>query len=245
MLCVFQDFPTGIHLRSFGAQTDGTMLQSICTTIALGITLAALRIYLILPGAKPRPRRSSPASTCSIAVFLGSGGHTSEALALLSGLDFDRYTPRTYFISEGDALSAQKAIDLENAKGPCSAFSLRVLPRARRVHQPLFTVPLSAMRSFRACVYYMTVAPFTLKNPVADVLILNGPGTCCTLALAAYVNKFFGLRCPRVIYVESFARVKGLSLTGKILRSFADRFIVQWPQVLQDGGRGECYGCLV
>ncbi|KAL1757564.1 glycosyltransferase family 1 protein [Schizophyllum commune] len=221
------------------------MLQPLYTTIALGITLAALRIFLILPGAKPRSRRSSRTSTCSIAIFLGSGGHTSEALALLSGLDFDRYTPRTYYISEGDALSAQKAIDLENAKGPRSAFSLRMLPRARRVHQPLLTVPLSAMRSFRACVYYMTVAPFTSKNPVADVLILNGPGTCCTLALAAYVNKFFGLRCPRVIYVESFARVKGLSLTGKILRSFADRFIVQWPQVLQDGGRGECYGCLV
>ncbi|KAL1748809.1 glycosyltransferase family 1 protein [Schizophyllum fasciatum] len=221
------------------------MLQSLCATMALGITLAALRIYLILPGAKPKPRQPAGPFTRSIAVFLGSGGHTSEALALLSGIDFDRYTPRTYFISEGDALSAQKAIDLENAKGPCSAFSLRVLPRARRVHQPLLTVPMSAARSFCVCVYYMMVAPFTSKMPVADVLVLNGPGTCCTLALAAYVNKFFGMRCPRIIYVESFARVNGLSLSGKILRSFVDRFIVQWPQLLRDGGRGECHGCLV
>ena len=87
-------------------------------------------------------------------------------------------------------------------------FSLRVLPRARRVHQPLFTVPLSAMRSFRACVYYMTVAPFTSKNPVADVLILNGPGTCCTLALAAYVNKV----CHHTLLTEALSSPKTSSL---------------------------------
>lgn len=37
---------------------------------------------------------------------------------------------------------------------------------------------------------------------------------------------------PKVIYVESFARVRSLSLTAKILRHFVDRFVVQWPSAL-------------
>ena len=45
-----------------------------------------------------------------------AGGHTTEALALVSGLDFARYTPRTYIISDGDTLSAQKAHELEERK---------------------------------------------------------------------------------------------------------------------------------
>lgn len=37
-------------------------------------------------------------------------------LTLVSALDFTRYTPRTYIVSEGDKLSAQKATDLENLR---------------------------------------------------------------------------------------------------------------------------------
>lgn len=35
---------------------------------------------------------------------------------LVSTLDFSRYTPRTYLVSEGDSLSATKAIALERVK---------------------------------------------------------------------------------------------------------------------------------
>lgn len=35
---------------------------------------------------------------------------------LTSGLDFSRYSPRIYIISEGDTLSASKAISLEHSK---------------------------------------------------------------------------------------------------------------------------------
>lgn len=45
-----------------------------------------------------------------------TGGHTSEALSLLSALDFNRYVPRIYIISEGDTLSMQKAMVLEATK---------------------------------------------------------------------------------------------------------------------------------
>ena len=40
--------------------------------------------------------------------------------------------------------------------------------------------------------------------------------------LIAY-PQFFGLQTPLVIYIESFARVKSLSLSGKLIRPLADR----------------------
>ena len=36
-------------------------------------------------------------------------------------------------------------------------------------------------------------------------------------------TKILGLPSPTIIYVESFARVQSLSLTGKLLRPFVDR----------------------
>lgn len=93
----------------------------------------SLRVLQILPSS-PRRISASNSQTCKLAVFLGSGkdnlsnissnltallnigGHTSEALSLVSTLDFARYTPRLYIISEGDSLSAQKAYDLEKSK---------------------------------------------------------------------------------------------------------------------------------
>ena len=77
-------------------------------------------------------RRRIHKGTYHLAVFLGSGksftqtpaptlrlypgGHSSEALTLISSLDFSRYTPRTYLVSEGDSLSATKAIALERLR---------------------------------------------------------------------------------------------------------------------------------
>lgn len=54
--------------------------------------------------------------TCRIVAFLGSGGHTGEMTRLLYGLDFAKYTHRTYLVSSGDNLSLAKARDLEAVK---------------------------------------------------------------------------------------------------------------------------------
>jgi len=72
--------------------------------------------------------------------------------------------------------------------------------------------------------------PSCEESEMADILLLNGPGTCFVLCITVYLNKFFGLQTPLVIYVESFARVKSLSLSGKLIRPLADRFILQWDE---------------
>lgn len=104
--------------------------------VAVLAFLVIYRIYMILPTQGGRPKRLRRKSdVCSVAVFLGSGmshfippvdpsnmlvrvgGHTTEALTLLSALDPKRYTYRTYIVSEGDSLSVKKALQLEAQLG--------------------------------------------------------------------------------------------------------------------------------
>ncbi|KAG2036090.1 glycosyltransferase family 1 protein [Suillus americanus] len=234
--------------------------MSSCATILLSFLLFfCVRLFFVifssrrirLASANPTPLR-----TCSIGIFLGSGGHTSEALKLASALDFGRYTPRTYIVSEGDAFSAQKALALEHIKATNHVFSddrpqykLFIIPRARRVHQSLLSTPPDAVKSLLACVYLVSVRPLfkkgAFREPFVDLLILNGPGTCVILCAAILLNRIIRLPSPRVMYVESFARVKSLSLSGKLLYHFTDCFVVQWPDLVQPGGREIYRGCLV
>ena len=44
-----------------------------------------------------------------------------------------------------------------------------------------------------------------------------------------------GMQYTRIIYVESFARVTSLSLSGTLVRRFVDSFLVQWPDALGAG----------
>ena len=70
-------------------------------------------------GCLPRLRSVSPQPCVPLTMLrtlMRIGGHTSEALSLLSALDFNRYVPRIYIISEGDTLSMQKAVVLEATK---------------------------------------------------------------------------------------------------------------------------------
>ncbi|TKA72649.1 hypothetical protein B0A49_06612 [Cryomyces minteri] len=116
----------------------------------------------------PGPSRSSPPTR--LLIVLGSGGHTAEMLAMLrnaasasreAGHDFwADYSWRTWVTSEGDAFSATRAKELEDEiesiTTPCStapprSYDIVSVPRARHIHQPLLTTPLSALRCLRAC----------------------------------------------------------------------------------------------
>lgn len=58
-------------------------------------------------------------------------------------------------------------------------------------------------------------------------------GTCLPLCLAGYALRFLGVKRVKVIFVESFCRVQSLSLTGRLLYYLADRFVVQWPGLVE------------
>jgi hypothetical protein len=104
----------------------------LLVVVALTSTIIARICVIIVFRKDSVSRRRDHKGTCHLAVFLGSGkpftpppapalrlypgGHSSEALTLVSTLDFSRYTPRTYLVSEGDSLSATKATALERLK---------------------------------------------------------------------------------------------------------------------------------
>lgn len=46
------------------------------------------------------------------------GGHTTEALTLLSTLDPSRYPVRKYLVSSGDSMSCEKALAFEAKNAP-------------------------------------------------------------------------------------------------------------------------------
>ncbi|KAL9609653.1 MAG: hypothetical protein Q9167_005606 [Letrouitia subvulpina] len=82
-----------------------------------------------------------------------------------------------------------------------------------------------------------------------DLIIANGPGTAVLIILASLVLRFFACKGTegkmRSIYIESWARVKKLSLSGRILRTagMVNRFMVQWEGLARNGA--EFRGVLV
>ncbi|KAG8996811.1 UDP-N-acetylglucosamine transferase subunit [Tulasnella sp. JGI-2019a] len=203
-------------------------MNLVLLLIAFFSFVVASRAYAIRPRRKTDKERDKPLKKdgYTVAVFLGSGGHTTEALKLLSALDFKQYRRRVYLVSSGDALSIGKVRELESVKGQAgdeSVFDLIELPRARRVHQSLLSTPPTFIRSLAAAIYHISILPGYRGEPLADALILNGPGTCVSVVTAVWISRFIGLKSPRIIYIESFARVKTLSLSGKVLRRLVDR----------------------
>lgn len=192
--------------------------------------------------------------------MLGSGGHTAEMLSLLADLDTTSYTHRTYIISSGDEFSVRKAVDFEeklatrsgldkpdveaatNANIP-SSYSLHFVPRARKIHQSLLTTPLSSLQCFIACILFLNSGPSSpaYRDNYPDLILTNGPAISVLVLLAALTLRFFALPGTygkmRSIYVESWARVKALSLSGKILVTMGavDRVLVQWEGLAKEG----------
>jgi len=60
-----------------------------------------------------------------------------------------------------------------------------------------------------------------------------------------FFPQYLGVRPVTIVYIESFARVKHLSLSGKLLYAFADIFLVQWADLLENYPRAKYLGVLV
>ena len=190
-------------------------------------------------------------------VVLGSGGHTAEMMLLLRDVDPRRYIHRTYNVSSGDTFSSGKAVEIERTiqakhvqffSEPSKAgvvhaitgtWDLIIVPRAREIHQPLYTTPLSSLWSLIGCLRALYTTYTTSRaapDEYPDIIITNGPATAVMVVLAAIILKQLALAPAhkmKTIYVESWARVKTLSLSGKLLlwTGICDTFLVQWESL--------------
>ncbi|KAF2737360.1 oligosaccharide biosynthesis protein Alg14 like protein [Polyplosphaeria fusca] len=142
-------------------------------------------------------------------------------------------------------------------------YDIAVIPRARKIHQSLLTTPFTALMtllfSFKpllsATPWIPDQAPQNAREAAArdlpDLILVNGPATAVIVVLASLILRFFNIKGAnsrdkcKTVYVESFARVKTLSLSGKLLIKVVDRFIVQWEELEGKGGRAEFWGILV
>lgn len=77
-------------------------------------------------------------------------------------------------------------------------------------------------------VFIQSLAIFLIEKP--QIVITTGAGVAVPISL---ISKIFG---KKVIFIESFSRVKTPSPTGKLLYLFADLFLVQWKSLLNKYG---------
>lgn len=208
-------------------------------TIILYLVIAAVTIITIrLSTCMPQYREGhtttlkNTGSICTM-VYWGSGGHTTEMIHLLNNLDAEKYYPMTFVTSNSDKSSEDK---IRSAKLSCSRNATwKSVCRSREVKQSWVSTLITSFLSFIDC--------FLLVLKCRPQLILcNGPGTCVLICYSAFILRLLGVYQPIIVYVESFCRVKSLSLSGKLIYPIADKFIVQWRGLMSDHSRAEYLG---
>jgi UDP-N-acetylglucosamine:LPS N-acetylglucosamine transferase len=94
----------------------------------------------------------------------------------------------------------------------------------------VYTLPLVNRKSLRFLLRFFqsffTIRRILSKEKPTHIISF---GAMCTVPVCL-IGKLMGIP---VIYVESYTRLKGLSLTGRILYPFADLFLVQWKQLTE------------
>ena len=91
------------------------------------------------------------------------------------------------------------------------------------------------IKSFKVLITCLSIA----SNERPDYVLSTGAEPGFLMCIAA---KFFG---ARVIWVDSIANVKRLSLSGRLIRPFTDLFLTQWPELSNPTKRIEYCGGVI
>ena len=203
--------------------------------VLLVIIVAVVRFFYLATQCGHIESKRKRTKPCKTLIVVGAGGHAMEMMSLLSGLSFDKYTPREYVVAENDARSCNKIEKLESPDKPV----IRKIMRAREVGQSYSS---SVMTTLKALCNSFPVVLFSRP----DLVLCNGPGTCIPVCFCAYLVKFFGLKSVKIVYVESICRVERLSLSALLLYylCMADHVLVQWPQLVDKYKRTRYIGRL-
>ncbi|KAI0205700.1 oligosaccharide biosynthesis protein Alg14 like-domain-containing protein [Astrocystis sublimbata] len=201
------------------------------------------------PGAAGMVRGSS---THYVLLVCGSGGHTAEMVQMVErSIRAEKSSHRRWAVGKDDHKSYDKIMAFEKRlldrfSHHCldsGTFDIVRFGRARHVHQSWLTTPFTAILSLLGIARILTTSPHEQNKSISrypGVIVTNGPGTGFLFLLVARALKLIryvpGSRM-RTIYVESWARVKSLSLTGRLIRKFrlADVFIAQSRHLVVPG----------
>ncbi|EPS27628.1 hypothetical protein PDE_02572 [Penicillium oxalicum 114-2] len=246
-----------LTLEAIGALFMAAFCYGVATCLFFLALYKTILVSLVISQNAKLPKVRRKGTPVHLLIVLGSGGHTAEMMAILErSLDVSVYTYRTYVVSSGDVLSAQKAVDLETSMAKRNGiekrnhgYSIVSIPRARRVHQSYLTAPFSTLHCFWNCLLVLSgrhseqkQLPAQYESYRPDIIIANGPAVAVCMIIAAKCIRFYTFcsrwvakrgsdaQVPRLrtIYIESWARVERLSVSGRILLPIADQFLVQW-----------------
>lgn len=168
-----------------------------------------------------------------IAVFVALSGHTTEMIEIVKRLNFDKYSPRYYVAADGEDKSAsEKLCSIEPDK------VIYMIRRSRKVHQSYVSSIFTTMQSF-----FDSLPIIIQLRP--NLILTNGPGTCVPICIAAFMLKVFFINTScKIAFIESYCRVKSLSLSGWILLYISDIFVVQWPAIKNISRKIQYFGRL-
>lgn len=216
-------------------------------SILLFIVYRLMYLYKILYEVKKSSKKQTPnlrTIPVNTMICLGSGGHTKEMMIILKELDPRKYDPRTYIVADSDTTSQSKVVEIESEYKKVTGLKLDYhnvvkISRSRHVNQSYFTSIFTTLRSVVECI------PLIYHHR-PELILCNGPGTCIPVCIITFLMKIFFVHTKcKIVFVESFCRVKTLSLSGKILVEFADVFVVNWPKLQGISPRIEYFGRLM
>ncbi len=95
----------------------------------------------------------------------------------------------------------------------------------RQEHLFVFSMIVNAFRSLKI---------YIMERP--DIVICTGVLATVPLCLLC---KLFG---KKLVFIESYAKVKTPTLTGKLLYHFADQFYIQWQELSEFYPKAVCKG---
>eukprot|EP00466_Bigelowiella_natans_P012590 jgi/Bigna1/128299/aug1.6_g3007 len=180
----------------------------LVVAVSVAVIAAVCRLLWLLSkvGAKSEKRRSG--EKLNTLVVLGSGGHTSEMMTLLSHMDSKNYSPITYMVADTDRHSVTK-VKLLRDDAKTSRFV--TIPRSREVHMSWGLTVLMTIKALVACIAKIpTLAP--------DLVSSN------------YLLRFLSMALGHAFQLSW---PPGSGRSGKIAYFLSDTFIVQWPMLLE------------
>ncbi|KNH06327.1 glycosyltransferase family 28 protein [Perkinsela sp. CCAP 1560/4] len=196
-------------------------------------------------------------------VVLGSGGHTSEMIKVMSHLKTNESGKSQffYFAATNDITSLsciqriEPTVDEEEIRR-CQPYSFhsvwlviieltKRLPnrfsRGRKhLHIPRFFRVSKVRRVGQSIFGCLIPGIFAFLYSIVLLLYIrpktilaNGPALCIPILWAAAFLRLFGVQSTKLIYIESLTCVDRLSLSGKLVYRIADVFLVHWDTLVR------------
>jgi len=139
-----------------------------------------------------------------IALISSVGGHLEQLLSLKKVID----EHQSFIITEKNDSTLKLAIG----------------------DRPVYFLPYISRKNYISFIFYYSICickSFYYYSKLRPQIIIS-TGAGCVLPFCL-IGKLFG---AKLIFIETFARVKSKTITGKLCYYFADVFIVQWKELL-------------